>query len=215
VQAIPGIIQAEDFALEYGTNVETTKDAGGGSDIGYTNNGDWIEYNVKIASSGAYPVQFRVASAATANSAINISYNGSTVGSVAVAPTGGWQTWATLNTSVTLPAGQGKLRLTFVGTGSGGLANVNWMNFAALPAAIREGSSTGSSAWVIPGNEPAVGLSGTWFRAVVSDARGHQTIVPCEPGQSILRIPSERAGVLWVHLQGPQGTKTLQINTVR
>ncbi len=82
--ALPGLIQAENFdnggdGVGYftlltnnpaGTNyrpganvgIEGTSDAGGGYDVGYTAEGQWLQYAVNVSQSGLYNLQARVAS---------------------------------------------------------------------------------------------------------------------------------------------------------
>src|SRR6201996_2493171 len=96
-----------------GVDLETTADtqdtgAGGGNyDMGWTNAGQWFNYTVNVATSGIYTVSFRVASPYGSTDALHIASSSGTnlSGPVAVPNTGGYQTWATVTASVTLPAG--------------------------------------------------------------------------------------------------------------
>jgi hypothetical protein len=118
-------IQAENYTAMSGIQLGGTTDTGGGQCIGYIENGDWAQYTINIPAAGSYPVDFRVASATTGGT-INMVVGGSTIGSIAVAGTGGWQTWTTVRTTATFStAGTQTLRLNFVG-GSGYLYNINW-----------------------------------------------------------------------------------------
>jgi hypothetical protein len=55
---------------------------------------------------------------------------GSTIRSIAITGSGGWQTWKTVSTTATFStAGTQTLRLNFVG-GTGYLYNINWFKFA-------------------------------------------------------------------------------------
>ncbi|OJJ17081.1 hypothetical protein BKI52_30675 [marine bacterium AO1-C] len=132
--AIPGRIEAEDFTNQSGVQNENTSDNGGGQNVGYINDGDFVEYAVDVASAGDYDLDFRVASA-TSGGTITISSNGNILGTVNVAGTGGWQTWTTLNTRVTLPAGDQTLRLDFSGTGNY-LLNVNYIDASLVPEPV-------------------------------------------------------------------------------
>lgn len=134
VLKIPGKIEAEDFTLESGITTENTTDTDGGQNIGFINNGDMVEYKVEVASAGAYNLHFRVASATTGGD-ITISSNGTVVGSLNVANTGGWQTWVTLSTKVTLPAGEQTLRLDFSGVDTY-LLNINYIEASLAPVPV-------------------------------------------------------------------------------
>ena len=146
-RAIPGTIQAEDFdnggeAVAYhdidtannggqyrttGVDVESTSDTGGGYDVGWMRTGEWIEYTVNVATAGTYTLAARVASGASTGS-FRVEFNGvDKTGTVAVASTGGWQTFATLNRSVSLSAGQQVMRVYVLGDDF----NLNYLTFTA------------------------------------------------------------------------------------
>ena len=126
--AIPGVIEAENYDLggeglayhdnepanlggQYrlsdGVDIETCTDTGGGYDVGWTNNGEWMKYTVNVASSGTYNLNVR----ATCNSGVctmQMNVDGTNVtGTMTLAVTGGWQTWAdNTKTGISLTAGQ-------------------------------------------------------------------------------------------------------------
>ena len=57
---IPGNIQAEDFTSQTGLVVSSTSDVGGGSQLGYLNDGDNAIYSVHVEKQGTYTVKNRV-----------------------------------------------------------------------------------------------------------------------------------------------------------
>lgn len=124
---IPGTLQAESYCAMSGIQTETTTDQGGGSNIGYIDNGDWAEYAVRVSSAGTYEVDTRVASN-TAGGTIEFLVDGTRAGSVHVHSTGGWQQWATVSTTLSLDRGAHVVRLAFSGS-SEGLFNINWLEF--------------------------------------------------------------------------------------
>ncbi len=126
---IPGAIEAENYAAMSGIQTEPSSDQGGGDDIGYIESGDWVEYKVEVAGSGKYQVDFRVASD-TKGGDIILKNGSTTLGSITVANTGGWQQWKTISTIVSLTKGTHTYRLQFTGD-DGYLLNVNRMSFAA------------------------------------------------------------------------------------
>ncbi|MBO2008942.1 Ig-like domain-containing protein [Hymenobacter negativus] len=125
-QAIPGTIQAESYSAMLGIQTETTTDTGGGLNVGYIDAGDYLDYAVNVATAGTYTVGFRVASLSGGGQAQLRNSAGTTLGSVAIGATGDWQTWQTVNTTVTLTAGAQTLR---VYAAAGGW-NLNWISFA-------------------------------------------------------------------------------------
>ena len=85
-----------------------TTPARGAYDIGWTTPGQWFNYTVNVATAGTYTVAFRLASPYGITDALHIANAAGTSlsGSVAVPNTGGYETWTTVDASVTLPAGQ-------------------------------------------------------------------------------------------------------------
>lgn len=94
-----------------GVDLDDCADTGGGYSVGWTAPGQWLKYTV-AAGAGTYTVNFRV-SAAGAGGRFHLEDTGGRdlTGPVAVSDTGGWQSWATVSATVTLPAGRQVLRL--------------------------------------------------------------------------------------------------------
>ncbi len=127
VYAIPGMIQSENFASSLGVSTQNTSDAGGGKNVDEIYTGDWMVYNVNVAAAGTYSVGLRLASAQSGASFALESGSGTVYATVSVPNTGGWQTWTTLNATVTLPAGSQVLKVVTLGSPAW---NINWMSFA-------------------------------------------------------------------------------------
>ena len=129
LKTIPGKIEAEDFDINNGLELEDCTDAGGGSDMGYTNPGDYLDYKVDITEKGLYEVSYRVSSGSTGGKIdllIIDSDNQSTqLHTVTLPSTGDWQTWVTVKKEVNLPKGEYRLRV-FVNQKE---FNINWLSF--------------------------------------------------------------------------------------
>ncbi|MDO3380763.1 carbohydrate-binding protein [Gilvimarinus algae] len=147
-------IEAESFDNMQGIQTEATSDQDGGSNIGWIDNGDWIMFDDVDFASGAYSVEARVASNHSGGT-IQLhldSPNGELIGSVPVGYTGGWQSWVTQSTSV-YADGLHDLYLVFEGSASGGMFNVNWLEFSAgtdvtppaIPTGVQVTATTASS----------------------------------------------------------------------
>jgi len=148
-QAVPGTIQAETYVSSLGVQTESTTDAGGGSDVGYIYQGDWMTYNINVASAGSYTMSLRVASPLTGG-VINIENgSGNVLATVSVPNTGGWQNWTTVTATVNLAAGQQAFTLQSPASPNW---NINWFTLAAA------GSGSGS-AYAIPGTVQAENYS--------------------------------------------------------
>lgn len=126
---IPTKIEAENFVVNQGLQLETTTDTGGGQNVGYTNAGDYLEYRIHVPEDGDYPLEARIA----CNSAAGIiqleqrTTTGEVLNSVVmnVPVTGGWQIWQTITAKMKLTAGRGILRLKILQPEF----NINWFRF--------------------------------------------------------------------------------------
>jgi endoglucanase len=113
--------------------LESTTDIGGGQNIGWLDAGDWVSYSgaksINIPISGAYIVEFRVASQNGGGSFTFEKNGGNPVyATINVPSTGGWQNWVTLKTTVNLTAG---VQGFGIGIKSGGF-NINWYRITKL-----------------------------------------------------------------------------------
>lgn len=156
--SIPGTIQAENYDLGgqgvafnettagnsgnatfRGDNVdiETTTDAGGGYNVGWIANGEWLEYTVNVTTAGTYNMSLRVAVNGTGRT-LRVEMDGVNIsGTVSVPNTGGWQTWQTITIpSITLTTGQKVMRVTWLTN----YQNLNYISFTAASSAARLGA---------------------------------------------------------------------------
>ncbi len=125
-------IQAEDYSAMLGVQKEPTTDAGGGQNVGYIDNGDWMAYNsINFPTSGKYKVEYRVASL-NGGSRLSLDLNAGTIqlGAVNIPSTGGWQNWTTVSHTVNINAGTYNVGI-FAATGG---FNLNWIRFTKVNA---------------------------------------------------------------------------------
>lgn len=123
-------IQAEDFLVMNGVQIEASTDTGGGSNVGYLDAGDWMSYpSVTIPSSGSYTVEYRIASM-NGGGNLNLEEAGGTpsYGAINIPATGGWQNWTTIKHTVNLSAGAHKFGIK---VNNGGW-NLNWFRLTKL-----------------------------------------------------------------------------------
>jgi hypothetical protein len=172
--AVPGTVQAANYdtggqgvaynvtsvngtANSYrsdGVDLEVCADTGGGYDIGWTAIGQWFTYTVDVATAGTYTVGLRVAAPGAVTDALHIASSSGTnlSGDVNIPATGGYQTWTTVNATVTLPDGVQTLTvdqdnggwnihdLAFAAAGSGGggyggFPSSFWGDTSSIPSA--------------------------------------------------------------------------------
>ena len=121
--------QAEHFSAQSG-GIQLAAHAGaeGGNTVGFIDNNDWVSFT-PYALSGAASITARVSSGGVGGT-LEVragSATGTLLGSVAVANTGNWDTFANVSTGLSAaPAGTTQLFLVFKGvTGSGNLFDVD------------------------------------------------------------------------------------------
>ncbi|WP_354637956.1 glycoside hydrolase family 64 protein [Kitasatospora camelliae] len=128
-------IQAETFSAQNGAGIESCSDSGGGSDVGWLSNGDWLKYPaVAFGSTGSTRFTARVASGAAAgvSGLVQVRIGSPTatpVGSFAIASTGGWQTWRTVPADISRVTGTQDVYLTFSSGQPADFVNLNWFTF--------------------------------------------------------------------------------------
>jgi endoglucanase len=127
---LPGRIQAEDFNYNNGFQTETCTDLGGGLNLSYANTGDYTDYNVFLGYKGLFRIDYRVAAQASGKFELKLVENDkvTTINSVNVTSTGGWQVWKTLSAEANLNQGKSKLRFYAVS----GEFNLNWINVTTI-----------------------------------------------------------------------------------
>lgn len=132
IHSIPGRVEAEDYILQSGIQLENTTDAGGGQNIGFLDNGDYMDYFINVAQAGIYQVDFRTAAQSEIGAVelqlIDDDGNARSLERFSFPATGGWQTWTTTQESISLPAGQLHLRVLIRQP----LFNINWFEFSFL-----------------------------------------------------------------------------------
>lgn len=125
VHEVPGLIEAEEFAAQMGLQIETVVETEGkGTNIGYTDNGDYATYNIDVQITDEYEIRFRLASL-TGDGRFSVSVDGIQQIEIVEAPnTGDWQAWETISETLMLTEGKHELRFDVTEAGF----NMNWMD---------------------------------------------------------------------------------------
>jgi DMSO/TMAO reductase YedYZ molybdopterin-dependent catalytic subunit len=140
---LPGKIEAEDYDLGgegVGYHSTWTANPGGvyrndgvgieynawekSNNVGWIRDGAWLAYTVSVGHASTYTLQARVSSP-MAGRQINVAVDGQQAAVIGVPNTGDYDRFATVQTTITLPAGVHLLKVTFVGDGQ----NLNYMEF--------------------------------------------------------------------------------------
>lgn len=130
---VPGRVEAEDYTEQSGIQTESTDDVGGGENVGFIENGDYMIYQILVDSVGAYNMDFRVASNTNGGS-ILLEF-GDLIDTIEISNTGGWQVWETVSVENNLSIGLFEMKLTFIG-GSGYLMNINYVDFSLVNCTV-------------------------------------------------------------------------------
>jgi hypothetical protein len=139
---IPGRIEAEDYYLNQGLELEICEDAGGGYNTGYTNAGDFLDYNIHVAQAGTYSIHFRVATEQTNAQIVLLIGEGDSftaIDTVSFTSTTGWQNWTTQSSLVILPEGRYTFRILIKQSEH----NLNWFEFSNYTAIDQTRSRSG------------------------------------------------------------------------
>lgn len=133
---IPGRIQAEDFDAQFGVQTESTTDTGGGLNVGWLDDGNYMDFALNSPTAGRYAIDLRIASAASITGSVTVTADSNTFTSPDITSTGGWQKWETLRIGeIDLPTGDVTMRLTINTPGVGqDVMNLNWMDISLVKA---------------------------------------------------------------------------------
>jgi len=110
--SVPGKFEAENYALQYGVDTESTGDTGGGLDVGSTEAGDWLLYAIDNNSDEEeYEISFRVA-AQSVGALYNYYIDNVREGQSYVPTTAGLNVWQSTVKKITIPKGKHYLKIS-------------------------------------------------------------------------------------------------------
>ncbi|TYQ17018.1 UNVERIFIED_CONTAM: dockerin type I repeat protein [Acetivibrio alkalicellulosi] len=116
-----------EYRLDEGVDIERTMDVGGGYNVCWIEEGEWLEYTIWVQHPGFYNLSLRVAS--IGESSVQVSFgNQDKTGTWSLPVTGGWQTWTTATQQVFLGFGRQKLRINALSSGF----NLNWIELSPV-----------------------------------------------------------------------------------
>lgn len=190
---MPLTIQAESYSTMAGVVKETTTDVAGGQNVGNINTGEWMSYtntDVVIPATANYKISYRVATLNTGTS-FTLSEAGTSIvyDTVPIPKTGGWQTWTTVERTISLPAGVHNFAITAV---VGGF-NINWFKIENVPTQNSSTSSVSSSA----ASAPSVQSSSS------SSAQSKATSSAASSAPSVASTTSSSASSISNRVAGP------------
>ncbi|MDM5179259.1 family 16 glycosylhydrolase [Massilia sp. DJPM01] len=154
-------------------DIEATSDTGGGFNVGWTANGEWLAHNnVTFPTSGAYTIAYRVA-APSAGGVMSADLNGGTIplGNTAVPATGGWQSWTTVQRTINVNAGTYNLG-TFISSAG---FNLNWISIAGASCGSTPPPGDWTLAWADEFNGTSLDTA-KWNIEVNGDGGGNNEL---------------------------------------
>lgn len=122
-----------DYRIDVGSegpDLEDTSDAGGGFNIGWTRNNEWIEYEIESPVTDSFDLTIRHAlnsgnsQLSVRTTSVDFGFQDSTP-TLTLPSTGGWQNWQNINTQITLYQGLNIVRINIL-SDSG---NYNYFEF--------------------------------------------------------------------------------------
>ncbi|WP_432993607.1 DUF1996 domain-containing protein [Dactylosporangium sp. CA-233914] len=126
-------LEAESYSAQSGAQTENTADAGGGKNVGWLANGDWMRYD-NVTFNGA-DLSVRIAAQNRAGGSIELhlgSPTGQLLATFPVAHTGNWQSWKTVTaTAATVPAGKQTLVAVMKSAQPYDFVNINWFTLGS------------------------------------------------------------------------------------
>ncbi len=130
------LIQAEAYTNMLGVQTEATTDVGGTLDVGWIDTGDWMAYyTINFPATGAYTVQYRVASVSGGQLSMDLNAGFIQLGKATIPATGGWQNWTTITQTINVTAGTYNVGV-FAQTGGW---NINWFTITSGASGARIG----------------------------------------------------------------------------
>ncbi|WP_420630384.1 carbohydrate-binding protein [Candidatus Leptofilum sp.] len=114
-----------------GPDLENTSDAGGGYNVGWTRDGEWIEYEIESPVNDSFDFTIRHALPSGSSqisirtTSVDFGFQDSTP-TLNLPATGDWQTWQNFTTQITLYAGINIVRLNILDNSG----NFNYFDFA-------------------------------------------------------------------------------------
>lgn len=206
---VPGRVQAEGFLTMSGIQSESGADVDGTDDVGYIEAGDWAEYIVDVTSSAPLYFHARVASNAVEGGSLVLkNRSGTVLATIEVTSTGGWQKWVSLVDSthmVSLPLGLNRLRLSFVGTSTTSLFNVNWVELGEQLVGNKAPMRLRQTSWNLSGRALTVQAADReGSRVLVRDLQG-QILASALVVQGVAHVSIPNRGLVVVELAGGAG----------
>ncbi|PKP53113.1 MAG: hypothetical protein CVT92_05955 [Bacteroidetes bacterium HGW-Bacteroidetes-1] len=141
--AVPGKVEAEDFFEMSGIGTENCTDIGGGLNVGWIEEGDYMKYFIKVNTSVNYKLVSRIAGFNSGT--LFFLFNDSIHANIPFTSTNGWQTWRDFSTNLYLEEGNYVMKVFAYTDGF----NINYFDFIQLTG-VNENQSVISDISISP-----------------------------------------------------------------
>lgn len=125
--AVPGRVEAENYYAMSGISLEPTTDIGGGENVGWISNGDWMKYYLDTQTAGKYEITARIAGYVGGTLMLDFPSQNKSY-SLTYQPTDGWQIWQNFTTTLDLEAGLHTFKVQATTDGF----NINYYDFKLI-----------------------------------------------------------------------------------
>ena len=130
------VIHAADYTSNNGTQTQQTLDIGGGENVGWIHDGEWLAYSgIEFGNAGYTSWISRVSSGASNSVTGSVhlvldNVEAIPVANFTISNTRGWQNWINVTTPIETVSGLHTVYLTFSSNQSADFVNVNWFAFS-------------------------------------------------------------------------------------
>lgn len=184
---IPGKIEAENYSSQWGIQTENTSDTGGGLNVGWFNNGDWLEYPIENNTSKTnFQVTFRV-SAPSTGALISFYVDGKSAGNITVPATGNWQVYKSVDANISIGPGKHYLKVEAANAGF----NLNYMDIHEVMTEVRKLKEANLNVFPNPASTE-IFINADDFRhnqVEIFNTSGTLLISRATAGETIVRLP--------------------------
>lgn len=186
------VFQAESYNAHYDTtpgntggafrndsvDIEPTTDTGGGFNVGWIVQGEWLAYNnLLIPSTGSYTIRMRVASPVGGTASVDLNGGSVVLGNFTIPNTGGWQNWTTVTRTVNINAGTYSIGV-FAQTGDW---NFNWIEVIpnnSVQGRVVAHQHCNLAGWAVPLDVGSYNLAALQARGFVNDDASSLQVTP-------------------------------------